>query len=96
MELSSSLSPDRFCSLKGSSLLGGKGVFPGMTIFNPLHSVYWAFAHLAWHSLAYNFSPSGEQTGRKTWVHFLTSHRSHDPFVGVWPSLAAQTASQRL
>ena len=54
-----------FCNLSGSSLLGGNGVFPGMTIFNPGQSLYSTPAQVAWHLLAKSLSPSREQTGKK-------------------------------
>ena len=83
-------------SLKGNSLLGGKGVLPGMTILRPGQSMKSSTpAQRAWHLLANNRFPSAVQTGTKIWLHFLFSQLSHDPLDGGNPGLA-QTASHKL
>ena len=83
------------CNLRGNSLLGGNGVFPGMTILSPGQSMKSSTpAQRAWHLLANNRLPSELQTGTNIWLHFFCSHLSQDPLDGV--SSLAQTASQRL
>ena len=75
-------SESTLCNLSGNSLFGGRGVFPGITMFNPGQSLYSTPAQFAWHLFAKSLFPSKVQTGRNIWLHFFPSQLSHDPLLG--------------